>query len=62
MAERNTAIHTTAGLLSAVVAVERLLNFSEVVNSIVDRSLPRLFATDGKERFWISHNNRFLNT
>ena len=53
--ERDAAVHATARLLLPVTRVQRLFHFTEVVDSVMYRSIPSLFARYGHKCFRISH-------
>src|SRR5665648_4208 len=53
--ERNTAIHTSCSLIDSVFVVERLLNFSVIIYSVVQWTITSIFPSYCHETFWISH-------
>ena len=60
MAKGDTTIHAPRRLCAAVVAVEGLLNFTEIFHSFVNGPVAGLFSMYRKECFWISHDFLFF--
>ena len=59
MAERHSAVHTSARLCSTVLTVESLFHLSKVMYSIVYWPISRLLARNGQKCFRISHFSIF---
>ena len=55
VAERHTAVHTTARLLTAVVTIQCLFYLAKVEDSIVNWSITCFLARYSQKCFWISH-------
>src|SRR5574344_421250 len=61
VAERYTAVHTAAGLGTAVFTIQCLFHFAEIVDSIVYWSITGFLTVYSQKCFWISHFLLYFN-